>query len=90
MLASAAFLLLVIALSGRFTADAGIPSIQRAPATAVVVVQSGESLWQIASRLAPGSDPRALVRTIRSLNGLTDSSVVAGRSLLVPVLTGAS
>lgn len=90
MLVSAAFLLLVIAMSGRFTADAGTAVGPSGPANAVVVVQQGESLWQIASRLAPGSDPRAMVQEIRSLNDLGDTTIVAGQSILVPVVPSGS
>jgi hypothetical protein len=83
MLASVAFLLLVIVLSGRFTADAGTQA-PSGPATTVVVVQPGESLWQIAERTAPGVDPRELVTAIRAINDLGESTVVAGQSILVP------
>ena len=85
MLASAAFLLLTILASGRFSADAGTPSSGGGAGTAVVVVQPGESLWQIARRITPGSDPRELVTTIRELNGLGQRTVAAGQSILVPV-----
>jgi LysM repeat protein len=34
---------------------------ERRPAVASVVVQAGDSLWSIARRLAPGSDPRPVV-----------------------------
>jgi hypothetical protein len=85
MIASAAFLLLAILASGRFTADAGTASSSAGPATTVIVVQPGESLWQIATRSAPGTDPREWVTTVRGLNGLGDATVVAGQSILVPV-----
>jgi hypothetical protein len=85
MVVSAAFLLLAILASGRFTADAGTTSSPAAPATTVVVVQPGESLWQIATRSAPGTDPREWVTTVRGLNGLGDATVVAGQSIRVPV-----
>jgi LysM repeat protein len=54
------------------------------PATSIVVVQSGESLWSIAQSIKPGADPRAVVHEIKSLNGLTDAVVRVGQPLVVP------
>ena len=81
---SALFLLAVITLSGLFSADAGSLADQ-GRATGVVVVQQGESLWQVAQAIAPDVDPRATVTAIRELNGLGDSTVIAGQSIVVPV-----
>ena len=54
------------------------------PATQIVVVQPGESLWSIAQTIAPGADPRETVSRIRDLNGMTSAVVVKGQSLIVP------
>lgn len=55
------------------------------PATASVVVQPGETLWDIAKRVAPEQDPRATVSIIRELNGLGGkASVKPGQGLVVP------
>lgn len=83
--ASSMFLLLAVIASGRFSADAGTSPADQGRATGVVVVQPGESLWQIARSIAPGVDPRETVSLIRSLNGLGDTTVVAGQSIVVPV-----
>ncbi len=83
---STCFLALVVLVSGRFTADAGT-SAPLGPATSVVVVQPGESLWQIARQIAPSADPREVVTIIRELNGLGDTTVVAGQSVVVPAAT---
>jgi LysM repeat protein len=83
--ASSAFLLLVVLFSGQLSADAGTSAGQQGRATNVVVVQSGETLWQIAHEVAPGADPRAVITLIRSLNGLGNSAIVAGQSIVVPV-----
>jgi nucleoid-associated protein YgaU len=80
---SALFLLAVTVLSGRFTADAGSQDTS-GPAMSTVVVQSGENLWQIARRVDPGADPRAVVTRIREINALGDTTIVAGQSILVP------
>ena len=56
------------------------------PATAVVVVQPGESLWSIAQAVAPGADPRETVLRLRELNGMASAVVVPGQSIVVPRL----
>jgi LysM repeat protein len=85
-LASAAFLFAVTVVSGVFSADAGSSAAEQGRATGVVVVQAGESLWQIAQDIAPEADPRETVTTIRELNGLDDAPVVPGQSIVVPVV----
>jgi nucleoid-associated protein YgaU len=49
-----------------------------------VTVQPGETLWQIAGRVAPDADPRDTVSRIMALNGLRDARVLAGQDLVVP------
>ena len=59
----------------------------RAPVgdVAVVVVESGQSLWSVAAAAAaPGQDVREVVAQIVSLNSLSESTIVAGQELLVP------
>jgi hypothetical protein len=51
---------------------------------AVVTVQTGESLWQLATRVAPHADPRLVVSEIERLNGLSGATVYAGQQLQVP------
>lgn len=69
-----------------FGSFANATATNSGPATAVVVVQSGESLWSIAQSIAPNADPRATVNDIKDLNGLNDSVVSAGQSIVVPVI----
>lgn len=83
---STLFLLLVVLFSGRLSADAGISMSDQGRATGVVVVQAGESLWQIAQAIAPQADPREIVTLIRELNGLGEAAVVPGQSIVVPVI----
>ncbi|MFI9006275.1 LysM peptidoglycan-binding domain-containing protein [Actinosynnema sp. NPDC053489] len=52
--------------------------------TGVVHVQVGETLWDVAERSAPASDPDAVVARIRELNSLPGTDVVPGQSLVVP------
>ncbi|MGH3928458.1 MAG: LysM peptidoglycan-binding domain-containing protein [Pseudonocardiaceae bacterium] len=57
----------------------------RIPAeTAEVRVGAGETLWDVAQRVAPESDPRAVVERIRQLNGTPGSAVQPGQQLRVP------
>jgi hypothetical protein len=81
-----ALLVLVVAavlLSGGVPATAGTD--HGAPVTAErVTVAPGETLWQIAERVAPGTDPRETVQRILDLNGLQTAQVQAGTALLLP------
>ncbi|MFC4001943.1 LysM peptidoglycan-binding domain-containing protein [Prauserella oleivorans] len=52
--------------------------------TAVVSVRAGDTLWDVAERTAPGSEPAAVVERIRELNGLTGALVEPGTPLVVP------
>ncbi|MDT5077153.1 MAG: hypothetical protein QOJ80_1790 [Mycobacterium sp.] len=52
---------------------------------AVVRVQSGESLQQLAARIAPDAPAAAVVDQIRELNKLGAGTVDAGRTLIAPV-----
>ncbi len=50
-----------------------------------VVVGSGQTLWDIASRIAPGEDPRTVIADIVDLNELPDAgSIRIGQKLFVP------
>jgi predicted Zn-dependent protease len=51
----------------------------------VVRVQSGESLQQLAARIAPDAPAAAVVDQIRELNKLDSGTVDAGRTLIAPV-----
>jgi hypothetical protein len=64
---------------GRASAGAHTP-----PHAAAVVVQRGESLWSIAVREFPNSDPRDVVGELKSLNHLSSADLVAGQKLRLP------
>ncbi len=59
--------------------EPGIPA-----ETAVVWVGAGETVWDVARRVAPQSDQRAVVERIRQLNGIVGSTVAPGQQLQVP------
>jgi LysM repeat protein len=48
------------------------------------VVQRGDSLWSIAVREFPNSDPRDVVGELKSLNHLSSAGLVAGQKLRLP------
>lgn len=52
---------------------------------AVVQVKSGESLQQVARRVAPNAPVARVVEQIRDLNQLDSAAVDAGQTLLAPV-----
>lgn len=54
----------------------------------IVMVQSGESLWTVAERVAPGSDPRDVIDAIVTFNHLGSADVMAGQQLGVPAPYG--
>lgn len=75
---------LVVFSLGRASSEAspsgGAPAAPR-PTT---VVQSGDTLWSIARRIAPGSDPRVMVERLSDLNDLDGRPIQAGQRLTLP------
>ncbi len=60
---------------------------QSAAASHSVVVRSGETLWQIAARELPNTDPRDSIARIRTLNGMSKMAVLdAGQTLEIPTV----
>jgi hypothetical protein len=53
-----------------------------------VVVSSGDTLWSIASRSAPGEDPRDVVDRIVDANGVDPGDIRPGEVILVPAPLG--
>ena len=47
------------------------------------VVREGDTLWTIARRLAPESDPRPIVDVLSTANGLDAGRIVPGQTLVV-------
>ena len=55
------------------------------PAKHRVVVQPGQTLWDIAKQVAPGQDPRTVIDEIVDLNALSSAGEIrAGQPLYVP------
>lgn len=56
-----------------------------------VMVQSGDTLWQLADQTGLPDDTRTLVRQIIKYNGLADSTIHPGQTIYLPIsLTSAS
>ncbi|CAN5124760.1 hypothetical protein BH09ACT3_BH09ACT3_16160 [soil metagenome] len=53
-----------------------------------VTVEAGQTLWQLATELAPSADPREVVSDIAHLNQLPSSDVHPGQRLAIPVQYG--
>lgn len=72
---------------GRLTGEPARATVETSAApmaTVRVVVQQGDSLWNIAQRLAPEQDPREMIQEIRQLNGLRNNLIQPGQVLLAP------
>ncbi|MGB8388541.1 LysM peptidoglycan-binding domain-containing protein [Mycobacterium sp.] len=52
---------------------------------AVVRVEAGESLQDVAHRVAPDAPARQVAERIRELNGLNSPALLAGQTLIAPV-----
>ena len=73
----------VLTLVGSPAAESAATTHHMVPTT--VVVEPGETLWEIAGEVAPAEDPRTVVAEILDLNALTDAgSIRAGQPLYVP------
>jgi hypothetical protein len=49
-----------------------------------VTIAPGESLWQIASDIAPQADPRDVVYDILQFNGMSSAELFPGQRLAIP------
>ncbi len=84
---AAVFLLLAVSIAdvvGVGLARASSGEVMVPVSTLSVVVEPGDSLWAIAGRTAPTTDPREVVSRIRDLNGLRSNLIQPGQVLLVP------
>jgi LysM repeat protein len=78
-----ALLTIVGGVVGHAAASAG-------PRVAVrhVTVRPGETLWALAARIEPQSDPRVVVAQLEAINHLRSDGVAAGQRLAVSGLSG--
>jgi len=77
-------LVLLALIAAGLRTGGSLPATESGPA-AVVVVQPGDTLWNIAVGYGPaGADPRATVVQIRKANDIAGSLIHPGDALLVP------
>jgi LysM repeat protein len=81
LLAAGLLLLIAHASIPASAATASNPAV--AAGTSVVAVQPGDTLWSIASRVAPTRDPRAEVLDLQKINHLSGVDVFPGQVLHV-------
>lgn len=74
----------VVALFGASQAQASTESADPV-AFEYVVAEPGDSLWSLASRVAPESDPRDVIYDMKRLNQLEQSDLVIGQELAIPL-----
>ncbi|MCW2605849.1 MAG: hypothetical protein JWO60_542 [Frankiales bacterium] len=76
--------LLFAAFSLGRTGTQAATTTEPSPAVVQTTVQPGETLWAVAKRVAPGTDPREVVQRLQRLNHLRGSGLQAGQQLLLP------
>jgi hypothetical protein len=77
---------LVVALNGGLASAAGPTSTADVVTFEYVTIEAGESLWQVATAIAPTADPRDVIADIVSLNRLSVDAVEPGQRLALPLV----
>jgi Tfp pilus assembly protein FimV len=71
----------------------GVPAAARAvagteraapPARITYVVRAGDTLWDVAVRIAPDQDPRQVVDRLAAFNHLDPGSLTPGQAVVLP------
>lgn len=75
---------LLVSLLGQSVVSASTDAGQ-GPALRAIVVEPGQTLWGIATAVAPRDDPRDTVLRLERINDLDGPGIRAGQQLLVPV-----
>lgn len=84
VLATAVTAAAITALSA-FTGQSAIATSETSKSEfTYVTVLAGQSLWQIAAKVAPNQDPRDFIAAVVSLNGLTSADVTPGQRIALP------
>jgi LysM repeat protein len=82
LVAAVLCMLLGFSLGNTLSFTAG--SVSPPAASHSIVVQPGQTLWGIATQVAPHADPRATVQQIIVLNHLPSTGLQVGQALSVP------
>lgn len=83
LVALVAIPVVAIALFVGLNAGGATATSQSTPLTTITVTP-GETLWQVAEKIAPGADPRDVIADIMQVNQLDTASIAAGEQLRVP------
>lgn len=91
LVAGSVVALVAAAVYGLSALFAGIASASTSDVTftetSIVVVQPGQTLWEIATDIDSSADPRAIIDVIEDLNAMANGEVIqAGSALVVPVV----
>lgn len=79
-------MLLMLTGTGVVTAFAAASDDHVQKEQTIVVVKSGDTLWEIAASHKPkGQDTRIYIAAIKRLNGLSSGSIQAGDTLVLPI-----
>ena len=70
---------------GQAGADTSKSTLAAADSFITVTVAPGDTVWSLATRLAGGSDVRALVSEIIEVNSLNSVDVATGQKLRIPL-----
>ena len=71
-------------LSGPVANAVGVGGRAEAKVPRTYVVRPGDTLWSIATRVEPSTDPRVVVDAIGSANGVDPGALVPGQQLAIP------
>jgi hypothetical protein len=74
-------------LSGPVANAVGVGGTAEKNAARTYVVRPGDTLWSIATRFAPSTDPRVVVHALTSANGLDPAALVPGQQLSIPSIS---
>jgi len=81
----AALITLWLGSLAEFSGERAAATVRPPDQLAVVQVQAGETLQQLAGRVAPGASAMAVAERIRDLNKLDSAAIDAGQTLIAPV-----
>ena len=75
--------LVAVAWAGPAVRALGSPETPARVSRASYVVREGDTLWTIAQKLEPASDPRPIVDLLSAMNGVDAGRLVPGQTLVV-------
>jgi hypothetical protein len=76
--------LVAVAWAGPAVRALGSPETPARVSRTSYVVREGDTLWTIAQKLAPGSDPRPIVDLLSTANDVDPGRIVPGQTLVLP------